>query len=86
MRFSSNYASVPTVTSKGAETKRDSPCIMIFALNSIALFDAFRKFKEERNLLCRKARNIYMTTMNKEVFSRNININGPTIDTAVFFK
>lgn len=45
MRFSSNYASVPPVTSKGKETKRDSPCIMIFALNSIVLFDAFQKIR-----------------------------------------
>lgn len=64
MRFSSNYASVPTVTSNGAETKRDSLCIMIFALNSIA----FEKFEEERNLLRHKAKNIYVTTMNEKRF------------------
>lgn len=64
MRFSSNYASVPTVTSNSAETKRDSLCIMIFALNSIA----FEKFEEERDLLYHKAKNIYVITMNKKIF------------------
>jgi len=64
MRFSSNYSSVPTVTSKGAETKRDSSCIMIFVLNSIALFDAFQNFEEEQNLLYYKAKHIYFCDNN----------------------
>lgn len=77
MRFSSNYASVPTVTSKGTETKRDSSCVMIFVLNSIALFDVFQKFEEERNLLQSK-KHLYDNNNAQKDFSKNININRTT--------
>lgn len=57
---------------------------MIFASNSIVLFDAFQKFEKERNLLLLQSKKYLHDDNNAQKdFSRNININGTTM---VIFK
>lgn len=57
---------------------------MIFALNSIVLFDAFQKFEKERNLLLLQSKkHLHDDNNAQKDFSRNININGITM---VFLK
>ena len=70
MRFSSNYSSVPTVTSKGAETKRDLSCIMIFVLNIQSRYLMRFKISRKNRIFYITKQNIFIfvITMHKRIF------------------